>query len=944
MFMKTRFLLISILASTYFLSGCNSNSSSGTADLNSAASTTTTTSSTTTTLVNKVVTVGAGINFNAQTGSWSELAIDPILKTPGVVYYDRSAYISAVQGALKYAKMNGAGSWDVEIVDTNAPVTATTNTCGGGATSANCIGAPNVAVPTAAQPQIYDIGFLNYSVNAQPVIAYAYGSGGASSPTSGKSVRVATRTSSGTWNIETAVSGTQVLNLTVSAVGPVLATTEYAIRGVRTLVDDSNRVHLYFAIYAATANNSVYAYTMKKTDGTWTTPVVVSSTTPSTLAFVAGAPTIGASGGMLQAGAAWCKYTGGGSSTNGTNALLSLATMDNTPAASTQGFLLRCSASATDGSCTTWQGLDYVAGCAGACLSTTPAMAAGTVSQFGRSDITVDPTTGRIILNYFHAAPALTTPVLATGIVTTRSPAACDSGLSTTAWATARYHPTAAQGTMGFKAASDGTDVVLTSLVAATGTSVIASKLTTALAANWNVSPDQTSIENTTGVYIGGGLAYDSSTGVYWGSYGALTASAAGAAGQDLKVYGLYSADVSTTAPPVSQWFVDQTNSVAQPTAVPMLDAAKAPNGTYGYVYFYQEPGTAQGVNSHLYYGTRGGTKLAPVFGEKIVSSSLQGLTTVTNGIHPSLAYDSQSNPVIAFLDQGTVASTGFLTVARSSNAGTSFSIERVDGSTAATNNVGQYTSAAVSSSDTVGVSYYDYSSGATGQRLKFAKRQKNGTWRRYIVDGPGSAGANGCSTTATSSTGLYSRMKWTSAGRPVIAYQSSVAGVKSLRIAFATEAESSSTYTWTCLTIDTGSQGSNTRGEGISFILNSSDTPYIAHYDAGVGALRVVTCGTSGGVISCGQAGASAFTGERPNYIIGTVQSIASRPGIQVTSNGKIFVSFHGPADQGVYYATKENGSWASNPTLVEGSPGNANSNLTGTHGVLLLMIILNL
>lgn len=103
------------------------------------------------------------------------------------MYYDRTAVISPVVGALKYGHMTSSGAWAVEVVDSNAPITLPTNTCGGGATSAACIGAPNVAVPTSPF-QIYDIKHLVTSGVSTPVIAYVYGSGGASSSTTGKSV------------------------------------------------------------------------------------------------------------------------------------------------------------------------------------------------------------------------------------------------------------------------------------------------------------------------------------------------------------------------------------------------------------------------------------------------------------------------------------------------------------------------------------------------------------------------------------------------------------------------------------------------------------------------------------------------------------------------------------------------------------------------------------
>jgi len=915
-YMKFKMTLVFLVSATFLASCKSDNTVAGLTETPVATVVTTTTTN-----VKKIVSVGAGLNFNNMTGSWSEMAINSVTHAPAVIYYDRSALISPVAGALKYAAMDIYGNWNIEVIDANTGTAG--QACGGGAASANCIGAPNVAVPTASQPQIYDLKFVTSATEGRPVIAYAYGTGGAASSTTGKSIRLAEKASDGTWTITTAVYGTQILSLTTGSVGPQLATLEYAIKGIRMLVDDSNRIHLYFGIYAATANNSAYAYTMRNTDGTWTTPVAISTTTaPSTtLSFVSGAPTYAAGTGITQSGAAWCKYNTGGTSADGTGAVLSLGVVDNLPAASTQGYILKCATANSDGSCATWQGLDFQAACAGSvsCVTTTPALTAAAGNAFARSDIAIDPVTGKIFLSTFYTAPSLTSPMTAaTGIISTQSPAACDGGLSTTAWATVRGHPTAAQGTLGLKVAADGSNFYMASLVAATGTSIVLNKQTSTLGSNWNTTPDQVTVEATTNTIIGG-LAYDSTTSVLWGSYGAFTAGTVGITGQDLKVFSAYSADINATTGVIPTLYVDQTNFVSQSTATPMLDAAIAPNGTVGYAYFYQEAAAAPGVNSHLYYGVRGGTVLSPAFGEKVVSNAIQGLTTFTNGSHPSLAFDANSNPVLSFLDTGTVANMGYLMVARSSNGGTSFSLDRVDGSAVTTNTVGQYSSIDVSSNNTTGVSYYDYSTGATGQRLKFAKRDKNGGWRRYVVDGPGSAGTNGCATTATSTTGLYSQLKWTSAGIPVIVYQSQIAGVKTLRLAYAAESDTSSTYTWTCLSIDTGSQGTNTRGEGIDFYLDSSDKPSIVHLDQGVNAVRYVSCPAGSGVVTCAQTGASAFEGERLNYIIGTVTSVVNKPSVRVNSSGKVFVTFYSAADQGLYLATKTSGSWSSTAEALE-------------------------
>lgn len=889
--------------------------------------------------VRRLVTVGGGIAFNSSTGSWSDLAINPVTRNPEIIYYDRTAVVSPVAGALKFARMTAEGAWQVEIVDANAPITAIANTCGGGATSAACIGAPNVAVPTANQAQIYSISHMIQEDEAIPVVAYAYGSGGASSSTSGKSVRFASRGSNGVWNVEVAVAGADILAALSGGATPVLATLQYPIKGVQILVDDSSRVHLLFGVYATTANNSVLLYTMRLTDGTWKTPTVVTTSFPSTLSFVSGSPTFGASTGLTHGEAVWCKYNSGGSSANAAGIIMSLATTDNTPAASNQPFILRCSSTNTDGSCATWQGLDFTTGCGGSpCVSTTPASSAAAANQGTFTDLAIDPVTGKIGLSYFSSAPTLSSPsALASGILTTQSTTTCDLGLSTSAWSTVRSYPTAAQGTLGHSLAADGTNYYLSSLTAAAGTSIVLTKQSSSLSANWSLT-DQITVESTTNTIMGG-LEYDATAGVLWGSYGALTAAAAGAAGQDIKAFTAFPSEIVSGGAVPTSW-IDQTNFIAQATAVPLLDAQFAPDGTLGFAYFYQEPGAAPGPDSRVYYGFRGGTTYSPLFGQTLVANSVQGATTFRIGLHPSLAYDSLSNPLIAFHSQGVAANTGYLMLARSPNQGVTFDLTQLDGSAVTTNNVGQFTSVDVTSSDTVGIAYYDYSTGATGQRLKFAKKSKTSGWLKYIVDGPGTTGT-GCSASGSSGTGQFARFLWTSTGRPVIVYQGAVAGTDSLKLAYATEDENSATYSWNCITLDTDGQGAAVRGEGIGFFLDAQDNPYITHYELTVGAIRVVTCPLLVGVLNCAGAGSTSFAGERLNYVTGDVDSIASHPSIRVDSQGTIWVAFHSSAERGLMIASKRQGVWVTTAEVIEATPNQVGSTYTGHHGVLLLNAI---
>lgn len=165
---------------------------------------------------------------------------------------------------------------------------------------------------------------------------------------------------------------------------------------------------------------------------------------------------------------------------------------------------------------------------------------------------------------------------------------------------------------------------------------------------------------------------------------------------------------------------------------------------------------------------------------------------------------------------------------------------------------------------------------------LKFARYTTTKGWKRFYVDGTTGVTGTGCSTTADA--GKYAKLRFTSAGKPVITYQRD----GGLFIAMADEDVTSSTFTWTCRTID--SSGSN-RGEGIDMELSSADVPSIAHYDSSLNQVRVVTSSS----IASGIA-SNTFTGESIRETGSTI-TVAQSPQIELASDGTKWVSYYSGA-----------------------------------------------
>lgn len=848
---------------TAIVGGCNGQSADGLVANESASSTTT--------FVKKIISAGVGLNFNNLTGGQVELVLNPTTGLPAILYYDRSQQVvpGAPAGALKYAYMDLLGNWNIEIVDSNYGTTAT---CG--AATAFCIGAQNIA--STNFPQIFDLIYVPAigTAAAYPVVAYAHGNSAAT----GKRIRLGTRNAqTGIWSLEDAVPTSAI------PAGIAVATLEYPIKGINITADDAGRIHLYFGVYETTLINSRLKYTMRSTAGTWTTPINV---TAAGYTFLGGPPTIGGTTGVTSAEAVQCPSTD--------LTIMSYSEGDNTPANGFEPWILACTAVDTSGACTTWAGLDMIAGCSGLCLPGT-GMLAATTNAGGRATLDIDPSTEKIIYAAFSTAiPNLQTVTAIQGGTDT-----C-AAFTTTAWST-QLNTTASYGVNGVSITattsnsinSNTPQFLMLANTAAGAATAIAKTNKSPFSSTWTAG--NTNMIETAAASFSGSLKFDSSSFTVWGAYSVLTAGTAGTVGHDVKVFSAYESDIVSTGY-ISHTFVDQTMSVFPSAVAPVLDAAVAANETVGYAYFFTEPGAA-GPNSKLYYGVRAGPTSAPAFGEKLVYNSNQGATTFLMGQHPSLDYDTSSNPVIAFHDALT-ATRGFLMLAKSSDKGTSFAVETVDG--AATGNiVGTFSSVDVHTDNAIGISYFD----STNLRLKFAKKAANGSWRRFFVDGPGAS--CGVGTTA----GSFSRFKWTSSGQPVIAYQATIGGIRYLRLAIGTADSSALNYTWSCLTLDSSDQAANNRADGIDLEIDSAGLIHIAHQDSTAGRIRYVTCANS--VSTCVAAGSSAFTGEIVDSV-GTITANSSRPAIAV-SDSQIYVAYYSPADFGLYLKSKSKSSTSS-------------------------------
>jgi trimeric autotransporter adhesin len=874
--MKKSYVYLSLAASLALQVGCKGGDSIRGIDVPSTSSISND--------VKKIVSVGPGINFNALTGGHSASALNPSTSLPATVYYDKSiaGTPTGPTGALKYAYLDAQGNWNIEVVDYNYGTTAA---CGVAAT-AFCIGAPNAA-PTFLS-QVYDIAFVpaSGSTAAYPIIVYAHGNNTAT----GKRIRMAARNpSTGIWSITDAVAPSGI------PAGVVVATAD-AIRGVKVLVDSAGRPHVYMHIYETTAANSRVKYTMRKSDGTWTTlaNVTGAGASASLTAYNFAAAVAGVTLGVGSAAGVMCPIDG-----LATISIANIAGATNLA----KPWLIKCTAVDANGTCSTWAGLDLSGGCAGTCF-TGSGMIAGTTNSGMRVDMTLEPVTNKLVVAV-HSVVAPAT----TAVVGYQQSGDC-SALTTTAMNSQLLGGAASVGLNGIKVvASSGNtyngnvpSVSVLATTAATATSVVVAKsvITSGASIAAFTGPFPVDAQTATQDAVGSFLL-DNANGILWGSYSKLTAAGAGVVGNDIRSMTAYESDISATGVFNNQ-SIDQTNSVFPVTAtLPLIDAGKAPNGTVGYAYFASEQptATAAGPISRVWYGTKGGTTTAPTFGEKVVYNATQGAAATNIGQQVSLAYDASSNPLIAFQDL-TTAAQGALMLGRSSTQGVTFSADRIDGGSA-TSNVGYFTSVAVASNGMVGISYQDQT--AATLALKVATKTANGGWRRYFVDG-----LLATSSCVTARGGDYSKLQFTSDGKLVVAYQSFIGGIKYLRLALGVPDTTGFNVTWTCVTVDSDLQGSNSRGEGIDMVIDSSNKAHIIHQDSGASKARYVV--STSDVATAILGGGTAFSSE----VVDAVGAIAPagtyiyamKPSIAVSGSSKVFVSYYSAADGGLYMKSK--------------------------------------
>jgi len=827
--------------------------------------------------VQKIVSTGPSLTFNGLTGGVNALAVNPVTGRPAIVYYDKSATVSlsTALGALKLAEMTAEGSWVVSVVDANYGSAA----CG--TANSYCIGAPNAAGGSTAK--ILD---LKFTTTGLPAIAYVYG-GSVGTASAFKQIRFAERNSQGVWNVSIPFQSSTA----VAATNVAIAATVDPMKAVALVLDASDRPTITFAFYAQTITNSRVKYLFRSSSGSWTQSDILTS--------VSGSGTITALGqGHNQDGLIYCPSSGP----------ILLTREINAAAGSGRPVYARCTALTAEGACSAWSTVALTNGCGGsACFSSgiTSSSNAGV-----RSSLVLNPANNKPVVGiYSLATPANT-------LLTAQLPTECSSAQPTAAsgWGAMETLGSASQGLNGFAldlASGAFSAGELFAFYSVSTTSVAVNKCTLS-SCTWLATP--TTVETTTLAAEGVGFAYDPATGALFGSYARLPAAAAGAIGNDIILASGFSSDI-TSAGSLSfgLTLVDNLSNIFPSTAVPTLSSAKASNGLIGFTYLYQD---ATAADIKLYYGIRGGSAQAPVFMSQIVTSHQESAAGQFVGAYPSLAYDSSSNPLIAYYN-GVNRSLEF---AHSSNRGTSFSITAIDDH--ASNDLGLFPSLAVKGS-TIGVAYYD----VTNSALKFAKSTSNGAWLKFTVDGNTGTGSCG---NAAADAGRYAVLKFTQSGRPVILYQSDT----SLRIAYAAEAPTSSSYTWNCLTIDSSG---NTRGSGIAASLSDSDVLDIAHFDSTAGIIRHVNC--TDAIANC-MANPSNFTGSLVNAV-GSTSQISTKPAIEVdAASGTIYIAHYSASFQALALIKKEttDAGWT-NVEYIDGPiSGNSYVSLAGQYSSMLL------
>jgi hypothetical protein len=816
------------------------------------------------------------MTFNNQTGGVNAVALDPTTGLPGVLYYDKSALAAAgtTVGALKYAYQDSLGVWHIEVVDANHGTVA----CGNA--GSYCIGAPNAAGGSTAS-----ILQLAYRSDGRPVAAYVFGASrnGAGS----KQVRFAERALDGSWSIEPAFASSTAASPTNVAT----ATTVDPIKGLTLLLDANDRPHLFFTVYTQTITNSSHVYAFRNSLGVWTTSVVAPA--------VSGGGTVTALGqGVQQSGGAICPAS--------TLPMWTTGLVDG-PAGVTRPQFVACTSLSPSGACSAFHVRTLTNGCgiSQSCFSSTIT----TATDGGqRTDLVIDANSQRPLVGIY----TVSTP--ATSLLTVAAPQACAVAqpFGAGAWGAPVTLAGGSAGANGFRLAPSNATLNENFIAYLVGTTDVRLSRATGPSGAW--LPTGALVETTTVGAEGVGFAVDPIFEFFHLSYAQLPAAAANAFGNDLRLAYGPTADIvnAGTAGTFPIDVVDNMTNAFAANSTPMLAAARSAAGLIGFAYFYEDLTPA---DSRLYYGVRGGTATAPVFGMIPVVGFAEGTTSPQFlGSYPSLAFDANDNPVIAFYD-GRAAQQDLL-VARSSDGGSTFATSIVD----AIGNVGQYPSVATFGS-TVAVAYYD----VTNTALKFARFVPGSGWSRFTVDG--GSGTGSCGNVAADA-GRFAVLRVSSAGRPVVAYQSDT----NLRIAMAAEPVSSNAFSWTCLTIDAGGA---TRGAGIAFVLAPGDEPRLVHFDATAGSERYVRC--TGDVAACIAGGPGGFAASVVG-VTGTTSLEVTRPSLLVFPDGREFVSYHSASLGALVLASRPNPSAAWTFETLDAAPaGSSFTALAGQYSVLL-------
>jgi trimeric autotransporter adhesin len=798
-----------------------------------------------------LVSTGESLSFNALTGGVNDLALNPIISQPAVAYYDKGSSASGTTavGALKYAYRDATGNWTIEVVDANYG----TAVCG--TSGSYCVGAPNAAAGATAS--IIRLAFTSAGL---PAIAYVYGAS-VGTASGFKQVRYAERSSAGTWTISAPFASSTAVLATNSAI----AATVDAIKGLTLIMDSADRPHITFANYTQTILNSQLQYLFRSSAGAWTSSNIASA--------VAGAGTITVLGqGLNQAGGALCPSSG--------RPVWAMSQVDGAGGVS-KALYIACSATDSNGACSTFNTLNLNNGCAGgtSCFGSVLTTASNVGS---RMDLTIDAATQRPVI----AAYATATP--ATTLLALTAPLSCEQTQTSTAsaWGTPVTIGSGSAGANGFRLMSSNSTLNLNLIAYLTSTTTVLVNKSTGPNGAWLATG--ATVETTTVGGDGVGAVYDDADNVFYMSYASLPGAAVGAAGNDLKLASGMQEDIAL-AGAAGAFVLDNVDTMSTffpSTAVPILASAKSAGGLHGFAAFFQDATTV--ADSKLYYGIRGGASSAPVFSMRAVVNHIEsGASPLFVGSYPALAYDSADNPVIAFYNG--VAAQQNLNVARSSNGGSHFSVTVVDDTTA---NVGQYPSLATYGT-AIGVAYYDVTS--TG--LKFARYTPTLGWRRFAVDGMAGTGSCG---NAADDAGAYASFKFTSTGLPVIAYKSN----SKTKLAFASNEVTGTTYTWTCFDLEASA---NNQGVGIALELSATDVPHLVHFDATTGDQRYVTCPSS--ISSCVSSGVTAFTASLLTPV-GTTATITTKPDLKINSAGTLYATFYSASYRALAVATLASGS----------------------------------